>query len=62
MIPSGTELARPFLPAKDFDISKRFYETLGFEKLLDSESPSSGWVPASSSSRITTKQTRLETS
>jgi uncharacterized glyoxalase superfamily protein PhnB len=37
MIPSGTELARPFLPAKDFDVSKRFYETLGFEKLLDSE-------------------------
>jgi catechol 2,3-dioxygenase-like lactoylglutathione lyase family enzyme len=37
MIPSGTELARPFLPAKDFDVSKRFYEALGFEKLLDSE-------------------------
>lgn len=34
---SGTELARPFLPAKDFDLSKRFYETLGFEMLLDSE-------------------------
>jgi uncharacterized glyoxalase superfamily protein PhnB len=25
------------MPAKDFDLSKRFYETLGFEKLLDSE-------------------------
>ena len=37
MIPSGTELARPFLPAKDFDVSKRFYETVGFEKLLDSD-------------------------
>lgn len=37
MIPSGTELARPFLPAEDFDVSKRFYEALGFEKLLDSE-------------------------
>jgi uncharacterized glyoxalase superfamily protein PhnB len=36
-IPSGTELARPFMPAKDFDLSKRFYETLGFEKVLDSE-------------------------
>jgi uncharacterized glyoxalase superfamily protein PhnB len=33
--PVGTELVRPFLPAKDFERSKRFYETLGFEKLLD---------------------------
>jgi uncharacterized glyoxalase superfamily protein PhnB len=37
MIPSGTERARPFLPAKDLDLSKRFYEALGFEKVLDSE-------------------------
>lgn len=37
MIPSGTEAARPFLPSKDFELSKRFYEALGFEKLLDSE-------------------------
>src|SRR5271165_4366245 len=36
-IPSGTELARPFLPSQDFDLSKRFYEALGFKKLLDSE-------------------------
>ena len=36
-IPSGSELARPFLPAKDFDLSKGFYEALGFEKVLDSE-------------------------
>jgi catechol 2,3-dioxygenase-like lactoylglutathione lyase family enzyme len=36
-IPTGTELARPFLPAKDFELSKRFYETLGFEKVLDDE-------------------------
>lgn len=36
-IPSGTELARPFMPTKDFDLSKRFYETLGFEKVLDGE-------------------------
>jgi uncharacterized glyoxalase superfamily protein PhnB len=36
-IPAGTELARPFLPARDFTLSKQFYETLGFEKLLDSE-------------------------
>jgi predicted enzyme related to lactoylglutathione lyase len=36
-VPSGTELARPFMPAKDFELSKHFYETLGFEKLLDGE-------------------------
>ena len=34
---SGTELVRPFLPAKDFALSKSFYEALGFEKLLDGE-------------------------
>ena len=36
-IPTGSELARPFLPAKDFEKAKRFYETLGFEKRLDGE-------------------------
>jgi catechol 2,3-dioxygenase-like lactoylglutathione lyase family enzyme len=36
-IPTGTELARPFIPAKDFDLSKRFYESFGFEKVLDSD-------------------------
>jgi hypothetical protein len=36
-IPGGAEAARPFLPAKDFDVSKAFYETLGFTKLLDSD-------------------------
>ena len=36
-VPSGTESPRPFLPAKDFAVSKAFYETLGFEKLLDGE-------------------------
>lgn len=36
-IPTGTELVRPFIPAKDFDLSKRFYEALGFEKVLDGE-------------------------
>lgn len=36
-VPNGTELARPFLPSKDFDCSKRFYEALGFEKTLDGE-------------------------
>jgi catechol 2,3-dioxygenase-like lactoylglutathione lyase family enzyme len=36
-VPTGTELVRPFLPTKDFDQSKRFYEALGFEKTLDSD-------------------------
>jgi uncharacterized glyoxalase superfamily protein PhnB len=36
-IPAGNERMRPFLPAKDFDRSKKFYEALGFEKVLDSE-------------------------
>jgi predicted enzyme related to lactoylglutathione lyase len=36
-VPSGTELARPFMPAKDSDLCKKFYETIGFEKLLDGE-------------------------
>jgi catechol 2,3-dioxygenase-like lactoylglutathione lyase family enzyme len=30
-------LARPFIPTRDFELSKRFYETLGFEKVLDGE-------------------------
>jgi catechol 2,3-dioxygenase-like lactoylglutathione lyase family enzyme len=29
--------ARPFLPAKDFDTSRAFYEALGFTKLLDGD-------------------------
>ena len=36
-VPEGAELARPFVPARDFALSKRFYEALGFEKLLDGE-------------------------
>ena len=36
-VPDGGELMRPFLPAKDFETSKRFYEALGFEKTLDGE-------------------------
>ena len=36
-IHTGTELMRPFIPAKDFNLSKRFYEALGFEKVLDGE-------------------------
>lgn len=37
MNPGGAAACRPFLPAKDFDVSRAFYETLGFEKLLDGE-------------------------
>ena len=36
-IPSGTEAARPFLPTKDFEKSRAFYEALGFTKLLDGD-------------------------
>ncbi len=36
-IPNGEERMRPFLPAKDFDRSKKFYEMLGFEKVLDDD-------------------------
>jgi hypothetical protein len=36
-VPSGTEQARPFLPSKDFELSKRFYHALGFTTLLDGE-------------------------
>ena len=32
---TGTELARPFVPAKDFDLSKRFYREVGFELIHD---------------------------
>lgn len=35
-VPAGTELARPFLPSRDFELSKRFYQALGFQTLLDS--------------------------
>ncbi len=36
-VPSGSELTRPFVPARDFELSKRFYEALGFTKLLDGQ-------------------------
>jgi catechol 2,3-dioxygenase-like lactoylglutathione lyase family enzyme len=36
-VPDGKEEARPFLPAKDFEKSRAFYEVLGFEKLLDGD-------------------------
>lgn len=35
--PSGTESARPFLPALDFATSKAFYEALGFALELDAD-------------------------
>jgi catechol 2,3-dioxygenase-like lactoylglutathione lyase family enzyme len=36
-VPTGTESARPFIPARDFELSKAFYEKLGFRKLLDGD-------------------------
>jgi len=36
-VPKGTEIVRTFLPTKDYDLSKRFYEALGFVKVLDGE-------------------------
>jgi hypothetical protein len=36
-IPNGAEVARPFLPTRDFDKSRAPYEALGFEKLLDGD-------------------------
>jgi catechol 2,3-dioxygenase-like lactoylglutathione lyase family enzyme len=36
-VPDGSETARPFLPAKDFETSRAFYQALGFELLLDGE-------------------------
>jgi hypothetical protein len=36
-IPDGAEAVRTFLPTQDFEVSRAFYEALGFRKLLDSE-------------------------
>ncbi len=36
-VPLPTDAARPFLPAKDFALSKRFYDALGFRKVFDGE-------------------------
>jgi catechol 2,3-dioxygenase-like lactoylglutathione lyase family enzyme len=36
-IPDSKAAARPFLPTKDFETSRAFYEALGFTKLLDDE-------------------------
>jgi hypothetical protein len=37
VIAKGTDVARPFVPAKDFEVSKRFYLAIGFDLLLDGE-------------------------
>jgi hypothetical protein len=34
---SGGQRTAPTAPAKDFDLSKSFYEALGFKKLLDGD-------------------------
>jgi len=36
-VPTGQESARPFLPARDFEVCRAFYESLGFNKLLDGD-------------------------
>jgi predicted lactoylglutathione lyase len=36
-VPSGTERVRAFLPSQDFEVSKMFYDVLGFEKVLDED-------------------------
>ena len=46
-VPMGTEVARPFLPAQDFALSKSFYEKLGFTKLLDGDVAIFGIGPTS---------------
>ncbi|HYC68239.1 VOC family protein [Brevundimonas sp.] len=37
MAPTDTDEPRPFLPARDFAVSRAFYQRLGFETLLDGE-------------------------
>lgn len=56
MVPSGTEAARAFIPAKDFDSSKAFYEALGFKKLLDGDVAILAWAQALSSCSDITKK------
>jgi uncharacterized glyoxalase superfamily protein PhnB len=42
-MPTGTNSVRSFLPRKDFDISKRFHEFLGFKIVLDSVDDLDAW-------------------
>ena len=37
MLPSGNERVRTFLPSKEFDVSRAFYETLGFEVMFEDD-------------------------
>jgi len=50
------------MPAKDFDLSKKFYETLGFEKLLDGDVAIFRPAPAVSYFSATIKRNGLKTS
>lgn len=36
-VPDGAEHVRAFLPTRDFEASRSFYEALGFEKVLDGD-------------------------
>jgi uncharacterized glyoxalase superfamily protein PhnB len=36
-ISTDGELVRAFLPTRDFELSKRFYEAMGFTKVLDDD-------------------------
>jgi catechol 2,3-dioxygenase-like lactoylglutathione lyase family enzyme len=36
-IPNGYAGVRPFLPARDFEVSKAFYRALGFDQVFDGE-------------------------
>ena len=36
-LPDGAEAIRAFLPTRDFEVSRDFYEALGFEKVLDGD-------------------------
>lgn len=47
-VPTGTEIVRPFVPARDFDLSKRFYEALGFAMVLDTDEVAIFYLGASS--------------
>ena len=37
MIEITNEVARPFLPTKDIEVSRAFYEAIGFKKVFDGE-------------------------
>jgi len=37
MVTITNEVARPFLPTQDFELSRAFYEALGFKKVFDGQ-------------------------